>query len=401
MDTLDNTLYMLSKSFDITVRLVISGNAEITIPDDSKTLPEIIGETSWSGKISSGKKQLNIAQYLINKYSEQYICIQISADKEIWLGPVLSKKATDGFITETIRKYTLPINKKNLIAEHYRKLKNISDDRLYYMGKLTELLINIDNDDYDQNQLSKYNHIELDNTPTFLPRLFSFENSQTFEHPPYFLELEMVRLVTSGDVEGALKTMNKINTFSKAVLAKDPVRSYKNSLICDCTFLARAAISGGVPPDDAFMTSDKLICKIEETSSITQLEELEKRHLVEFAELVHSYNETYLSKPVRDVVDYVQKNLGSPLSLDILARVALVHKNYLANLFKKEMGQSPMKYVTIQRIEESKIFLRYTDEEILDIAMFYQFSSQSHFTQNFSKIVGMTPLQYRLYEGQA
>jgi AraC family transcriptional regulator len=67
----------------------------------------------------------------------------------------------------------------------------------------------------------------------------------------------------------------------------------------------------------------------------------------------------------------------------------------LASLFKQAMGISPHQYVIQQRVEHAKLMLSKTDLAIADIALQVGFSSQSHLTQQFKRLTGMTPKQVR------
>jgi len=215
------------------------------------------------------------------------------------------------------------------------------------------------------------------------------------EHPPYFLELEMTRFVTNGEIDHALAVMKHINTFKRATLAGDSVRSLKNSLICNCALFARAAIAGGVQPELAFVKSDELILIIEETHNKTELEKLELAHLIEFVTLVLHSNTTRYSKSVAGVIQYINSNLSGELNLTVLANVSGHNPNYFSSIFRKETGICLSDYIMNKRLEDAKFLLCHTTSPISDIANYYQFSSQSHFTQRFSKLTGMTPLTYR------
>jgi transposase-like protein len=55
----------------------------------------------------------------------------------------------------------------------------------------------------------------------------------------------------------------------------------------------------------------------------------------------------------------------------------------------------PHQYVIQQRVERAKLMLSKTDLTIADIALQVGFSSQSHLTQQFKRLAGMTPKQGR------
>jgi len=98
---------------------------------------------------------------------------------------------------------------------------------------------------------------------------------------------------------------------------------------------------------------------------------------------------------VQQVIDYIHTHLNRDLSLAELAGVVNISPTYFASLFKKVMGISPHQYVIQQRVEQAKVMLMKTDLAIADIALQVGFSSQSHLTQQFKRLTGMTPKQVR------
>ena len=98
---------------------------------------------------------------------------------------------------------------------------------------------------------------------------------------------------------------------------------------------------------------------------------------------------------VQQVIDYIHAHLNQDLSLAELASVVNISPTYFASLFKKVMGISPHQYVIQQRVEQAKVMLMKTDLAIADIALQVGFSSQSHLTQQFKRLTGMTPKQVR------
>jgi AraC-like DNA-binding protein len=83
------------------------------------------------------------------------------------------------------------------------------------------------------------------------------------------------------------------------------------------------------------------------------------------------------------------------LSLAELASVINISPTYFASLFKQATGISPHQYVIQQRVERAKLMLSRTNLTIADIALKVGFSSQSHLTQQFKRVTGLTPKQVR------
>ena len=68
---------------------------------------------------------------------------------------------------------------------------------------------------------------------------------------------------------------------------------------------------------------------------------------------------------------------------------------YISKLFIKETGITISDYIRLQKINSAKNMLMYSDYSCADIAQYFAFASNSHFTQTFKKYVGVTPLQFR------
>lgn len=97
---------------------------------------------------------------------------------------------------------------------------------------------------------------------------------------------------------------------------------------------------------------------------------------------------------LREVLDYIQSNLGANLTLVELAAIAQVSPNYFATQFKRSLGVAPHQYVIQQRIESAKTLLIARKESISKIADAVGFADQSHFTRHFKRLVGITPKQF-------
>lgn len=97
----------------------------------------------------------------------------------------------------------------------------------------------------------------------------------------------------------------------------------------------------------------------------------------------------------RKVLDYIEAHLGDDLSLCELADEVGMSAHYFSALFRNRTGLSPYRYITERRIEEAKRLLRRSNLRLVDIALEVGFSSQSRFTEAFTRIAGTTPLTYR------
>ncbi len=119
------------------------------------------------------------------------------------------------------------------------------------------------------------------------------------------------------------------------------------------------------------------------------------RHYSTLTQPIASQNSRLTRTQVQQAIDYIHAHLNRDLSLAELASVVNISPTYFASLFKHAMGISPHQYVIQQRVERAKVMLSKTDLAIADIALQVGFSSQSHLTQQFKRLTGMTPKQIR------
>jgi AraC family transcriptional regulator len=98
---------------------------------------------------------------------------------------------------------------------------------------------------------------------------------------------------------------------------------------------------------------------------------------------------------LRFVLDHIHSHLETRLELAELAAKARMSPQHFANLFRRSMGRAPHEYVVHERIERAKRLLAETTEPLMDVAFEVGFANQSHFTDVFHRLTGMTPRRYR------
>ena len=98
---------------------------------------------------------------------------------------------------------------------------------------------------------------------------------------------------------------------------------------------------------------------------------------------------------VRRLLDYIEQHLGEDLSLEALAAEVSLSPLYLVRAFRTAVGQSPHQYVVTRRVEQARRLLTTTTLPIAEISLATGFSSQSHLTNWFRRLVGVSPAAYR------
>jgi two-component system response regulator YesN len=98
---------------------------------------------------------------------------------------------------------------------------------------------------------------------------------------------------------------------------------------------------------------------------------------------------------VKRIIGYLKSNYSSEITLKSIADALQVSPNYISRVFKAETGQSPFDYLNFIRIDNAKKMLSDGSLKIYEIAYKVGFKSPVHFTVVFSKLVKMSPKQYR------
>jgi AraC family transcriptional regulator len=99
---------------------------------------------------------------------------------------------------------------------------------------------------------------------------------------------------------------------------------------------------------------------------------------------------------LRAVVEYIEEHLDACPSLEQLAAVARLSAYHFARQFKAATGLPPHQYVILRRVERAKELLQAgTALSLAEVAAHVGFSDQSHFSQHFKRLVGVTPGQFR------
>jgi AraC family transcriptional regulator len=98
---------------------------------------------------------------------------------------------------------------------------------------------------------------------------------------------------------------------------------------------------------------------------------------------------------LRAVVEYVEERLDTGLTLQQIAAVAHLSPYHFARQFKAATGLPPHQYVLARRVERAQQLLGEGDLSLAEVAAAVGFSDQSHLSQNFKRLVGVTPGQFR------
>lgn len=98
---------------------------------------------------------------------------------------------------------------------------------------------------------------------------------------------------------------------------------------------------------------------------------------------------------IDEVIHYMSENIESKITLSDIATHAGLSASHLSALFQKKTGYSPLRYLTHLKVQKACHYLDFTDMKIVQICPKIGIEDAFYFTRMFSKVMGMSPTEYR------
>ena len=228
------------------------------------------------------------------------------------------------------------------------------------------------------------------------------EPSASHSQPNYeihnTMELEewMLSCVEYGRTDDIHAMFRSATAGRAGTMASDTLRQQKNLLICTATLVTRAAIRGGLNPEQAFALSDMYIQKAELMADVLSLTRLNAQMVLDFTKRVAADKAGIRqSKMVRKARDYILSHIGEAITTEALSKELGMNRTYLCKLFTEETSLTINQYVTQVKMGEARRLMDITPKSIAEIAEYLGYSSQSYFQKVFKNQHGITPGEHR------
>ncbi len=224
----------------------------------------------------------------------------------------------------------------------------------------------------------------------------SIDYPLSFTHDTYGFEKQMLGYISSGNVDALNQLFASTSAGQSGKMASTYLRQSKNLFVASTTLVSRAAIEGGMSPEEALSLSDRYIQHSEKHNEPEQILNLQYHMILDYAtqvhELIKGNTNTHF---IRKISTYVHDHITEDISVDQMAKDLYLSRSHLSMKFKEESGTTLSIFIQQQKIKKAKHFLKNSDRSILEISTFLGFSSQGYFQNVFKKTVGMTPKKYR------
>lgn len=102
-----------------------------------------------------------------------------------------------------------------------------------------------------------------------------------------------------------------------------------------------------------------------------------------------------MEESVRRAAGIIRSRYSDPLTLNEVAAQVFVSPYHFSRIFSRAIGLTPGRYLTAVRLFAAKRLLLTTDLTVSDIVCSVGYNSVGTFTSRFTRVVGMSPTQYR------
>ncbi|MCI7380827.1 MAG: response regulator [Hungatella hathewayi] len=124
-----------------------------------------------------------------------------------------------------------------------------------------------------------------------------------------------------------------------------------------------------------------------------------EQKLSDIVKEILSYTDKKQTKVIRQAVNYIECNYGRHIGLTEVADAVGLSTAYFSIVFKKEMGQNLIEYLTDYRMKQAKELLKDSTLNINEISDRVGYPDSRYFSKLFKKCIGITPSEFRkLYD---
>ena len=221
------------------------------------------------------------------------------------------------------------------------------------------------------------------------------ENDDASYRHSYHEEQLLMQAIREGRTEDAIRLAESMDRDSGR-LSRTEVSHRRNLAIIGISLCARAAIDGGISPEEGYRLSGYYIQKCDSSQDPAHLLHYRNRAIEELTVRVkQKLEKPRTSSHVERAKDYVRKHYREKIYLDDIADSIGISPTHLSKLFKKETGQCLQDYINEERVFRAANLLMYSELSLMEIADYVHFPSQSYFGKIFKQFKGVSPRIFR------
>lgn len=221
-------------------------------------------------------------------------------------------------------------------------------------------------------------------------------------HNPYDQEVRELNSIREGNVEHLIHCMDEVIEGEYAVLSREPLQSLKNLAIVTLATSARAAIDGGMLPEESFSMNDVYILQVDAAVNAGQIGALVRRAKIEYAKIVGDIGrqKQKVNTLVEEAKKIIYRDMHKKIIVKEIAGEMHITPEYLSALFRRSENITVNDYIMKTKVQQTENLLIYSGYSIEEIGYYFGFCSQSHYGRVFKKWKGTTPGKFREQYGK-
>lgn len=338
--------------------------------------------------------QSNKIYHYKNSFNVSFLIFKFKKYRKIYIiGPYMDKRPNERQCNEMLLNLNIKISKLPTLKQYLLKIPICHHVKAQKMCRLAIRFLKKRNIVYETVEIDFSFHAN----ETFLAdsKLQSDYTLQEIEYR-YNLENQLLTAVENGNVEEALTILKKMSLSVTGLRrVKDDLSNEQYKAYLINTLCRKAGEKAGVSLIHIDEISARYAAMIDRTLDVEVLEELTYAIVKEYAERAMKIKANAFSPKVSKVIQYIERNLDSNLTLEELANYVNLAPSYLSRIFNQECHQSLSQFITALRIKKGRDLIARTKMTVAEVAKYVGFKEQSYFAQCFKKQYGKTPLKYR------
>ena len=205
----------------------------------------------------------------------------------------------------------------------------------------------------------------------------------------------LMQAVREGRPEDAVRLAENMDRDSGR-LSKNYMHHRKNLAIIGIALCSRAAIEGGLPPENAYQISGYYIGKCDATENAANMLLYRNKAIMEMAGYIRDQRTNPSASNYSErCKDYIRKHYREKIYLQDIADSLGLSPTYLSRRFSKDTGECVQDYINRIRVYHASNLLLYSDRTLSEIAFYVGFPNQSYFGKIFKKFRNMSPKAYQ------
>lgn len=212
------------------------------------------------------------------------------------------------------------------------------------------------------------------------------------EQYPVSAEKLMLEKAAAGDTEACIQAFSHIFEWLQIEYYGSETK-IKSKLLELMVLASRLAYDHGI---DAFcLDSTGFISEFQKLNNISAQKLWCVQRLEFITKCICEVKDKNISGTIHKATNYIKENFRRDITLEDVSKEVNISPHYFCKLFKEEMGENFIDYLTNIRINKAKEIMKDSLLSIKEICYEIGYGDPNYFSRLFKKNAGMTPTEYR------